>query len=150
MYGDPQHLRDMSAALGREGDHIRACARQLGQRARDVQWQSAAAGAMRRRADEQVRACRLVAGAFDHAATAVQAHAEEVSRRLAQIRTAETEVRALLAGAAGALAPEAPPTEGAGRATGPLPPWLATTELPPPGHRDWLALTERLSGTGAG
>ncbi|MGZ4630894.1 hypothetical protein [Oryzihumus sp.] len=141
MYGDPQHLRVLAGLLAREAERIEASASRLERSATSVTWESIAAGRMQRQAAHQARAMRQVADRYAEAARAVQHHAAAAERQLERIHRTESRARELLAGLEHALAGGAPAAAAVGRVVLGVP-------LPPPGHRDWLAVASRLAARG--
>jgi len=141
MYGDPQRLRALAGILAREAERIGASASRLERSATSVTWESTAAARMQRQAAHQGQAMRQVADRYAEAARAVQHHAAATEWQLERIHRAESRARQLLAGGEHALAGGAPAAAAVGRVVLGVP-------LPPPGHREWVAVVGRLAALG--
>lgn len=93
MYGEPAEVRRMARQVGGWAEQTRADAGRAA-RAADVRWQSVAAQRFRQRVDDAVESVARAARELDDLQAALDAHAAEVERRLAQIETAERWLRA--------------------------------------------------------
>jgi hypothetical protein len=133
MYGDTEAIHGLARTMRGQGATLRAEAERLLSRAEAVPWQGLAADAMRARVRSQTGALRHTAELADHAAVALDLHADEVDRLKALIAAIERKAIALVAAArerlAGLVASVLPD---------PLDQLLDRFVPPPPGHRDWL------------
>jgi hypothetical protein len=137
MRRDADDIAVQAEDLRREADRVAHAAE-------TVAWHSVAADAMRAQMRERAGEIRGAATRFDDAAAALRAHAAEVEERLELIAAIENKVRGLVAGA----------WDRAGDIAGKVVDALTPDELfdeelrrfdpPPPGHKDWLSVPNRL------
>lgn len=116
MYGDATAIRDLARQLHDRAGEIRATAAQLARQVEDVDWEGAAADAMRHQAGIQLQALRQTACLHDDAADALERHAREVQRLQDLIAAIERRARGII----GSL--------------------LSHLHMPPPGHLAWLSV----------
>ena len=121
MYGDTDVMRRRAAQLREQGVDIRAMADRLVAQTDGVGWTGRAAESLGERIRERATHLRDVAARHDGAAESLEAHLLEVDRVKDAIAGAERKAEALVA--------EAPRDHS-----------LAASALPPPGHKDWLAV----------
>lgn len=122
MYGDTEVMRKHVARLREQGRDIRALADRLVAQAEAVPWPGRAGAAVRERIAEHAARLREAAERHDGAAHVLDLHAQLVAELKDTIAEAERRATALL-------------EDGA----------LPELEPPPPGHKDWLAVS--LPGT---
>jgi chromosome segregation ATPase len=115
MYGDTELMRKRAAELREQGVDLRAMADRLVARTEDVGWTGRAADALAERIRDRAAHLRDIAARHDAAAESLEAHLLEVDRLKDAIARAERR--------ADHLAED-------GRAF----------PVPPPGHKDWLAV----------
>lgn len=137
MRRDADDIAAQAQDLRREADRVVHAAE-------SVAWHSVAADAMRASMRERAAQIHGAATRYDDAADALRAHAAEVEERLAAIAAIERKVRGMIASAwdrAGDIA---------GKVVDALTPdelfddVLRRFEPPAPGHKDWLAVPDRL------
>ena len=80
MYGDTDAIRGLARTMRRQAVALRTEAEQLLALANATPWDGVGADAMRLRVRQQTSALRRTAGLADEAATALDAHADEVDR----------------------------------------------------------------------
>lgn len=119
VYGDPDAMRHRAAELREQATELRLLADRLVGSAEAAVWRGRAADAMRERIRDRAGRLRDLATGHESAAGLLDHHRDEVERLTELI--AVTERRLTAAPPAGAV-------------------------LPPPGHRDWLALAETSEG----
>lgn len=119
MYGDTEVMRKHAGRLREQGVDLRALADRLVAQTESAGWAGRAADALAERVRERATNLRDIAARHDGAAQAMEAHLLEVDRLKDAIAGAERR--------AGSLAADAP----------------EPTDLPPPGHKDWLAVDLR-------
>lgn len=117
MYGDSDVVRRHAGRLREQGDDLRALADQLVARSETLHWSGRAADAMRERVRERAARVREAAARHETAAAALETHGAEVDGLKDAITDAERRSRALEADGL-----------------------LDETEVPAPGHKDWLAI----------
>lgn len=98
MYGDPEAIRRLARQAGGWADEMRADASRSAQAA-ETKWQSVRAGRYRTQLAEAVEHARGAARELDELSAALDAHADAVERRLAQIAAAERWLRRQIADA---------------------------------------------------
>ena len=143
MYGDPQQQRRYAAALREQGADVRLLADQLIARTEAIGWVGRAADSMRERVRERASHLRAVAARHDTAADTLERHVAEVDRLGEAIETRQRKAHVLITEARSRVEairhqnddPRGPRVE-------PDPADLALLSLnvPPAGHRDWLAV----------
>jgi methyl-accepting chemotaxis protein len=150
MYGEPRKIREVAERLERRADKLRAEADGLHAASDTITWVSVAADRMREHARERRDELVQVSREYDEAALRVREHAAEVQRLLDLIGAIERQVRAIVSAAidrvkdaVGAVLDGikdalSPGDEEDRR--------IAATPLPPPGHRDWLAMPDQVPG----
>jgi uncharacterized coiled-coil DUF342 family protein len=150
MYGEPRRIREVAERLERRARELRTEADALHVASEEIAWVSVAADRMRAHARERRDELVQVVREYDEAARAVRAHAAEVQRLLDLISAIEQQVRAIVSEAIdrvedavgkvinGLKDALTPGDEEAKR--------LAETPLPPPGHKDWLDMSDRVPG----
>ena len=150
VYGEPRKIRDVAERLAARAETLRAQARELHAHSETVAWVSVAADRMRQRARDRRDELRAVADAYDEAAERVRAHADRVQHLLDLIATIETQAHAIIAGAVDrvddAVAAVLSGLKAALSSGDEADRAIAQTPTPPPGHRDWLAMPDRLPG----
>ena len=152
MYGEPRKIREVAERLERRADGLRAEADALHTASEEIAWVSVAADRMRRHARDRRDELVQVAREYDEAAREVREHAAEVQRLLDLIAAIERQVRAIVSeaidrvkDAVGAV------VDGIRDALSPgdEDKRLAETELPPPGHKEWLDIPDQVPGVRA-
>ncbi|QIK74684.1 hypothetical protein [Nocardioides piscis] len=118
MYGDSAASRKRAAQLREQGGDIRAAADRLVAQAESVPWHGRAADAMRTRIKERANHLRAAAAHHENAADSLARHVNEVDARKEAIDGIQRRTTALVAERAE----------------------LATFDLPPSGHKDWLTI----------
>jgi hypothetical protein len=98
VYGDPEAIRRLARQAGGWADEMRADATRSAQAA-ETRWQSVRAGRYREQLTEAVEHARGAARELDELREALDAHADAVERRLAQIAAAERWLRRQVADA---------------------------------------------------
>jgi hypothetical protein len=98
VYGDPEAIRRLARQAGGWADEMRADASRSAQAA-ETRWQSLRAGRYRDQLAEAVEHARGAARELDELQAALDAHADAVERRLAQIAAAERWLRRQVADA---------------------------------------------------
>jgi uncharacterized coiled-coil DUF342 family protein len=150
MYGEPRRIREVAERLERRAEELRTEADALHVASEEIAWVSVAADRMRAHARERRDELVQVAREYDEAARAVRAHAAEVQRLLDLISAIERQVRAIVSEAIdrvkdavgkvlNGLKDALTPGDEEDRR-------LAETPLPPPGHKDWLDMSDRVPG----
>jgi hypothetical protein len=127
MYGEPRKIREVAERLERRADELRAEADGLHAASDTITWVSVAADRMREHARERRDELVQVSREYDEAALRAI-----VSAAIDRVKDA---VGAVLDGIKDALSPG---DEEDRR--------IAATPLPPPGHRDWLAMPDQVPG----
>ena len=118
MYGESDVVRRHAGHLREQGDDLRALGDRLVAHSETLHWSGRAADAMRERVRERAARLREAAARHETAAASLETHAREVDHLKDAIDDVERRSRALL-------------PDGV----------LDDFEPPPPGHKDWLALT---------
>ena len=153
MYGEPRKIREVAERLERRADALRAEADALHTASEEIAWVSVAADRMRGHARDRRDELVQVAREYDEAARKVREHAAEVQRLIDLIAAIERQVRAIVSeaidrvkDAVGAV------VDGIRDALSPgdeEDKRLAETELPPPGHKEWLDMPDQVPGVRA-
>ncbi len=150
MYGEPRKIREVAERLERRAEELRTEADALHVASEEVSWVSVAADRMRAHARERRDELLQVAREYDEAARAVRAHASEVQRLLDLISAIERQVRAIVGEAIdrvkNAVGKVLHGIEDALTPGDEADKRLAETPLPPPGHKDWLDMPDRVRG----
>jgi methyl-accepting chemotaxis protein len=149
MYGNPAAIRRLAQKMRNRAGDLRHQADDLVSRTEGHSWVSLAADRMRERAVEMADKLRSTAGDYDEAAERLDAHAREVQRLLDLIEEIENRVTNMISAAKDRIASTAKAiaegvkdlVSGADDAFDKL---LSSFDQPPPGHKDWLDVPDRL------
>lgn len=147
MYGNPEELDRLAAALHTQAEGVRDQVRARLAQSEGATWRSAAADAWQERVRQETRQGLATADRMDEAAAALAAHAERCREVLAEIAAVEERVRGWftdrwrdLQGAGREVA------EGADAAVRDL--GRGLSQLPPSGDVRWLEVPGLLSRGG--
>lgn len=133
MYGDTDVIRGLARTLRDQAESLRAEASDLRHRAEAVPWTGVAADAMRVQVLLHAKELVVAADLADHAAAALERHADEVDRLKALIARIEHAVMSMVRAARDRLAGLI-----SGLLPDPVDQLLDRFVPPPPGDRAWL------------
>lgn len=142
MYGDTAVMRKRVSQLREQGTDIRAMADHLVGQAEQVSWNGRAADAMRERVRDRAAQLRDCASHHEGAADALEHHLQQVDGTKDAIAQVERKATSLVVDARTRVARVDAYDDPADvqRTASEEDRQLASSTLPPTGHRDWLTL----------
>lgn len=148
MYGDTVVLRGLAQRMEDQAREIRREAEDLVRCSNEVLWSGRAAEAMRQRMRERAGALRATAAEHEDAGAALRAHADRVDAVKARIDSIARRVQWMVEDATSRMATLVRDRGAAGRdlLLEQVDEILLGFRPPPPGHRDWLEVPDRLPG----
>lgn len=143
MYGDTAAMRRRAGQLREQGTDVRALADHLVASVEAMAWTGRAAADMRSRVQDRASHLRDCASHHENAAEALEKHLAEVDRRKDAIAGIERKAGSLVADAQGRIAEltSHDDPDGVRREPTDIDTALVRFTPPPPGHKDWLAVT---------
>lgn len=143
MYGDTATMRRRAGQLREQGTDIRALADRLVAQVDAMTWTGRAAADLRSRIKDRAAHLRDCATDHENAAESLEKHLAEVDRLKDAIDQIERKAGSLVTDARGRIAEIASHVDPAGIRREPTDSdrVLDSFTPPPPGHKDWLAVT---------
>lgn len=143
MYGDTTVMRKRAAQLREQGSDIRALADRLVAQVEAIEWTGRAAVELRARVTDRAGHLRECAEQHENAAEALERHLAEVDRLKEAIADVERKASSLVADARNRISEveSHDDPDGVRREAADADLLLARFTPPPPGHRDWLAVS---------
>lgn len=143
MYGDTAAMRRRAAQLREQGTDVRALADRLVAQVEALSWTGRAAADMRTRVQDRAGHLRDCANQHENAAESLEKHLAEVDRLKDAIAGIERKAGSLVADARGRIAEISAHDDPAGVRREPTDADQALDRFtpPPPGHKDWLAVS---------